>query len=342
MKELLIFIGVILVAIFAFQEFAPYFVQAYQEPTVFKSIDDGETWQELLEAAKLNVLSLAVNPQNPGHVYLGTEGKGVYKSYSGGRFWNQINQGDLSGQAVIKDILIDQNNSNRVYLVAYQNQRARLIKSEDEGKTWQEVYVNAKKRGDISCAAIDSYDSAVLYLGISEGGLFKSSDYGKHWRLLDWFDDKIVQVIVNPQNTKMVYAATQEGQIYQSFDKGESWRLLSDLSEEFKQLRQVKLLRINPVQANELYLGAQYGLFSSRDGGKTWREVGLVMPDKSAVINSLAVSGQNLFYGADSVVYNSRDKGKHWQISNFSTGREISVIAIGSQSPGLIYIGTKE
>ncbi len=342
MKEFFIFIVIIAVLVFAFQEFAPYFVQAYQNPVLFKSINSGENWQELFKVASLDILSLSVSPENPEHIYLGTQNRGVYKSYSGGRFWNRINQGDLSDRAEIQDILIDKNNPDKVYLLVFQDQQGRLIKSEDGGKTWQQIYVNPEKRSKIYSIAIDNYDPAIIYLSISGGGLLKSSDYGEHWQLLEYFDEKIIQIAVNSQDNRIIYAAAENGKIYQSFNQGESWRLLSDLSNQFSQLEKVIQLKLNSQQPNEIYLAGQYGLFYSWDSGKTWQKMDLVMPSKASKISSLEISGDNLFYGASSVVYNSKDKGRTWQLSDFNGERQISVIHVNFQNPQIVYVGIKD
>ncbi len=341
MKNFIIFVVVAIILFFSAQEFVPYFAEAYQEAVLFKSVDQGRTWQELFKAPGLDILSLAINPENSNHIFLGTQ-KGLYRSYSKGRFWHHINQADLSGRAEIQDIIIDQSNPDQIYLAVYQDRKAKLIRSQDNGLSWRQIYVGLKKKDRISSIALDSYQPSILYLATSQGALLKSSNYGMDWRLLDWFDDEIAQLAVNPQDTRVVYLVLEDGRLYQSFDKGESWQLLADLSKQFRKLGKVTKLSLNPQEPSRLYLGSEYGLFSSLDSGRTWRKMDLVMPAKVRPALALAASAENLFYGAGSIVYNTKDGGKHWQVSEAAGGREVSVIAFDRQNPSLVYFGTKD
>jgi photosystem II stability/assembly factor-like uncharacterized protein len=58
---------------------------------VFKSIDGGRTWQgKNAGLASLNVRSLALSPEDPKTVYLGTNGSGLYRSRDGGETWETL------------------------------------------------------------------------------------------------------------------------------------------------------------------------------------------------------------------------------------------------------------
>ncbi len=338
MKNLIIFIIVIVILGFVAFEFVPYFVEAYQDPILFKSVDNGKTWQKIFKSPNLNVLSIAIDPENSDHIYLGTQKNGLYKSYSQGKFWHSIDQQRLSDRLRIQQIVIDKNNPNQIYLLAF-DKKGKVFKTQDKGKTWQESYVSEE---ELSLLALDTYQSSILYLADTQGGLFKSSDYGMRWRLLGRFDEQIIDLIVNPKDTRILYLALENGQIYQSFNKGENWRCLADLSEQFKGIKKITKLVLNSIHPNELYLGSEDGLFNSWDSGKTWHKMNLVMGDKSNSISALAIEQENLFYGSGSIVYNTNNQGNDWQVAELAKGREISAIVFDPNNLNRIYLGTKD
>lgn len=62
-------------------------------PSVFKTSDGGQSWQNIENnlPASLPVQSVAVNPLNDQMIYLGTDA-GVFESIDGGASWRVANQ----------------------------------------------------------------------------------------------------------------------------------------------------------------------------------------------------------------------------------------------------------
>ena len=129
----------------------------------------------------------------------------------------------------------------------------------------------------------------VFYIGQVDGGVWKSTDYGRTWEPI--FDNEDTQSIgaiaVAPSNKNIVYVASGEGLhrpdlsvgdgIYRSSDAGKTWTHLGLQGGE-----QIPALAIDPTNPNRLFaavLGHPYGpneergIFRSDDGGKTWKKV---------------------------------------------------------------------
>ena len=78
--------------------------------------------------------------------------------------------------------------------------------------------------------AIDPTNPTILYAGINAMGVdivggvvFKTTDGGESWSLLEGFGDHIVNDIeIDPQNTSTVYAATEDG-VFKSINGGDTW-----------------------------------------------------------------------------------------------------------------------
>jgi hypothetical protein len=129
----------------------------------------------------------------------------------------------------------------------------------------------------------------VFYIGQVNGGVWKSTDYGRTWNpVFDGEDTQSVGAIaVAPSNSNIVYVASGEGLhrpdlsvgdgIYRSSDAGKTWTHLGLQGGE-----QIPALAVDPTNPDRLFaavLGHPYGpneergIFRSDDGGKNWKKV---------------------------------------------------------------------
>jgi len=338
------------IPIFAFLSFSPLQCQEISDRGIYLSGNMGESWQQQtvedkkLPFISLDILSLTIDPNDSGVLYLGTRQNGIYKSCCQGEPWYKLEDknGVLSSRANIYDIAIDPRDSDRLYIGVYQDRKGRVFRSQDEGQSWEEVYVVSKERYAVFAVAVDNYNPSIVYMGTAQGGFLKSSDYGKSWELMKWFDDVISDIVVNPQDTRIVYVSTFKEGIYKTTDKGNSWQSFKEALKEFRQAQKVEKLIIDWQRPNIIYAGSEYGLLSSKDGGQTWQEVKIIMPPRSKLVLSLALEPQNtnhLYYGAGSILYRSLDQGINWTVHELSSQRNIKTIAIDSKNPNLIYVG---
>jgi len=340
----------VIIPIFTLLAFIPFNCQSINDGGLYTSEDMGETWQQQtvkdkeLSITSLNILSLGIDPDNSDILYLGTRENGIYKSNSQGKQWYKLGDenGVLSGRANVHDIAIDPNNSNRLYLGVYQDKKGRVFRTQDGGESWEEVYVVSEEEYAVFAVAVDSYDSTVVYMGTAQGGFLKSTDYGKSWELMKWFDDVISDIAINPQDTQIVYLSTFKEGIYRTNDKGKTWQSFEEALKEFRQAQKVERLIIDSQRSNIIYAGSKYGLLTSKDGGQTWQEVKIIMPPESRSVLCLAIEFQNtdhLYYGAGPVLYRSLDQGINWTVHELSSQRNIKAIIIDPKDPQVIYVG---
>lgn len=336
--------------VFALLAFSPLQCQKNNDGGLFISQDKGETWQQQtvedkkLSITSIDILSLAIDPNDSKILYLGTEANGIYRSCSQGEHWYKLEDknGALSSRANVYDIAIDPKDSNRLYIGTYQDKKGRVFRSQDAGQSWEEVYIVSKEKYAIFALAIDSYDPSVIYMGTAQGGFLKSTDYGKSWELIKWFDDVISDIVINPQDTRVVYLSTFKEGIYKTTDKGANWQSFEESLKDFKQAKKVEKLIIDFQRPNIIYAGSEYGLLVSEDSGQTWKEVKIVMPAESKPVLSLALDSQNtnhLYYGAGPVLYRSLDRGVNWTVHELPSQRDIKTIMIDSINSDLIYVG---
>ncbi|MFI5151188.1 MAG: WD40/YVTN/BNR-like repeat-containing protein [Bacteroidia bacterium] len=186
----------------------------------------------------------------------------------------------------------------------------------------------------------------VFYTGVNNGGVWKTTDYGRTWHPL--FDSQstgsIGDVVVSPSNPSVIYAGSGEGiqrpdlsvgnGIYKSADGGKTW-INTGLNDGL----QIGGLSIDPSNENRLFaavLGHPYGpntergIFRTLDGGKTWEKVLYLDENTGAIQVTLDPSNPQTVYadlyaarqapwengqweGPGSGLYKSTDGGTTWK-----------------------------
>ncbi len=128
-----------------------------------------------------------------------------------------------------------------------------------------------------------------FYIGVNNGGVWKTNDYGRTWKPI--FDDQptgsIGALAVAPSNPNVVYVGSGEGLqrpdlstgdgIYKSIDGGKTWA-----HQGLRDGQQIGAIIVDPTNPDRLFvavLGHPYGaneergIFRSLDGGKSFKRV---------------------------------------------------------------------
>jgi photosystem II stability/assembly factor-like uncharacterized protein len=131
---------------------------------------------------------------------------------------------------------------------------------------------------------------ATFYLGMVNGGVWKTTDAGATWEPL-WDSQpsgSIGTIAVADSNPNVVYVGSGEGLqrpdlstgdgVYKSTDAGKSWTHLPGLRDG----QQIGQIAIDPKDANKVFVAVtghpygpnkERGLYLSRDGGRTFKQV---------------------------------------------------------------------
>ncbi|HUK16560.1 MAG TPA: hypothetical protein VLW65_09100 [Bryobacteraceae bacterium] len=129
----------------------------------------------------------------------------------------------------------------------------------------------------------------VFYIGVNNGGVWKTDDYGHTWNPM--FDREatgsIGAVAVAPSDANVVYAGSGEGLhrpdlsvgdgMYKSTDAGKTWRHIG-----LRDAQQIPAIIVDPRDPNRVFVAAlghpygpnaERGIFRTTDGGATWTKV---------------------------------------------------------------------
>ena len=153
--------------------------------------------------------------------------------------------------------------------------------------TWRNI--GPLRAGRTRAAVGDPERPNVLYIGVTNGGVWKTTDYGRTWDPI--FDEQstgsIGDIAVSKSNPNILYVATGEGLqrpdlsvgngVYKTTDGGKTWAHLG--LRDGQQLARIIVDPKNPDRVFVAVLGHPYGpnkergIYRSLDGGKSFQPV---------------------------------------------------------------------
>ncbi|HRI60189.1 MAG TPA: glycoside hydrolase, partial [Saprospiraceae bacterium] len=185
----------------------------------------------------------------------------------------------------------------------------------------------------------------VFYIGVNNGGVWKTTDYGRVWTPI--FDEQptgsVGDVAVAPSDPRVLYVASGEGLqrpdlsvgdgVYKSTDGGKTWK-----NTGLRDGLQIGGLAIDPGDPERVFaavLGHPYGantergVFRTTDGGQTWKKVKYIDENTGAIqvaidpanpkivyadfwANRLAPWENGTWQGPGSGLWKSTDGGDTW------------------------------
>ncbi|HJZ94189.1 MAG TPA: hypothetical protein VKE40_25215, partial [Gemmataceae bacterium] len=187
---------------------------------------------------------------------------------------------------------------------------------------------------------------SVFYVGVNNGGVWKTTDAGRTWKPI--FDDQptgsVGALAVAPSRPEVIYVGSGEGLqrpdlstgdgVYKSTDGGKTWKNMG-----LRDGQQISAIIVDPKDPDRLFvavLGHPYGpnkergVYRSTDGGKTWEQVLSRDENTGAVCLALDPANAQTVYavlwesrqgpwengswqGAGSGLFKSTDGGTTWK-----------------------------
>ena len=257
-------------------------------------------------------------------------------------------------------------------LAAFAKQKSMLLQSPYKNLHWRLIGPDNRSGRCTDVTGVTGNPN-VMYAAFATGGLWKTENAGETWTPL--FDRQATQsmgsIALAPSNPDILYVGTGEANIfraslpgigvYKSFDGGKSFRHLG-----LENTGTIARIVVHPKDPNIVYAAASgnewsfnkdRGVYFTRDGGKTWKNI-LYVNEKTGCIDLVMdPADPNILYASmwnrirrrwsDPVpedgdyIYKTTDGGKTWKIINKGlpdtkfTGR--IGLAISHSNPNVLY-----
>jgi len=196
-------------------------------------------------------------------------------------------------------------------------------------------------RGSVSSILLDPRDTNTVYVAMTEGLLYKTTNSGQLWNTIqgDFPFRKGLKLIRDPQDPDIIYLTTTEGGLYRSTDGGESWERIPTPH------RFITSLVINPLNPQEMVIGASRGIYKSTNGGASWLLITRGLGPPLYVVPYLALNPQNpqqLFLSIPRRgVFRSDNGGLSWKaISRGLPDSLVGSIQVDPKTPTTLYLCT--
>ncbi|PMB19903.1 glycosyl hydrolase [Schleiferia thermophila] len=254
---------------------------------VYKSIDGGNTWQNMGLKTSEHIGMITIDPRNSDHIYVAAYGplwskggeRGIYKTTDGGKTWNRILH--VSDHTGFNEIHIDKTNPDRLYATAHQRRRhtftyisggpeSALYVSNDAGATWSKVTNGLPKDADMGRISLaqSPANPQRIYLMIEGHGIYVSDDRAGSFRKTnDYYSSGNYYVELIPHPTDELTCFSMDTYTHITTDGGKTWTRWT----EDKKHVDNHALWINPLNPNHMLNGNDGGLYETFDAGKSWR-----------------------------------------------------------------------
>jgi photosystem II stability/assembly factor-like uncharacterized protein len=327
----------------------------------YKTADGGKTWIQLYShnnpdssytSSGLDVTTcygIHFDPFNKNHFFICYTDIGLFHTFNNGKSWfHSITGIPRDWQNTCYDLAFDPDVKGRVWSVwanAHDLPRTKMFGgrgfgsfsggvaiSNDFGRTWQKTTTGMSENPVCTSILLDpssNANSRILYVGLMDKGICKSTDDGESWKISNkGLGNNLFTWQLRQNSSDRLFALFSRGQrggetvdgvIYYSDDQADSWNQLP-LHEGMNGPHD---LLIDPTNPEIMYISCwphtingkdvHGGVIKTVDGGNTWKQIF----DERVRVNSAGIDPKqsevlyiNTFQNA---AYRSEDSGNTWQ-----------------------------
>ncbi|MDA1348078.1 MAG: glycosyl hydrolase [Chloroflexi bacterium] len=250
------------------------------------------------------VVAVAGHPTDPMVFYFGGCAGGVWKTYDGGTYWENVSDGYFK-TAAVGAIAVAESDPNVIYtgmgescIRGNVSHGDGVYRSTDAGRTW--AHLGLEDTRHISRVRVDPRNPEVVFVAAlghvfgpnDQRGVFRSKDGGQTWERVLFKSEKAgaADLVMDPNNPRVLYAAIWEAGrepwrltsggpdsgLYKTVDGGDTWTELTNNKGLPEGVKGRMGLAVSPARSGRVWAiveSEQGGLFRSDDGGSTWELV---------------------------------------------------------------------
>jgi photosystem II stability/assembly factor-like uncharacterized protein len=257
--------------------------------------------------------SIAIDPHDGSHLYLGTVNGWIYETHNGGKDWSRLARLDNRDDLVIDSIVVDTANPKRILIGAWVlgSPDGGLYISDNAGVTW-------KSQSDMEGQSIRALAAAPsdpkVYVAGTLKGVYRSADGGIHWDLISPAGSlelhEVESIAIDPKDSRVIYAGTWHLP-WKTKDGGEHW---ANIKQGVIDDSDVFSIIVDPQQPNVVYASACSGIYKSENGGEKFEKIQGI-PSTARRTRVLMQDPRQLnvvFAGTTEGLYRTSDSGKTW------------------------------
>lgn len=257
--------------------------------------------------------SLAADPTNLSHLYLGTANSWIYQSMDDGVHWMRLARLGMSDDLVIDHIVVDERDPQTLYAGVWQYDGfgGGVYVSHNSGQTWVALPGIA---GQSVRALTEAPSNSHILVAGTLNGVFRTLDSGLHWSQISPVGSteihNVQSIAIDPTDPDIIYAGTWHLP-WKTTDGGLHWRNIKDgiITDS-----DVFSILIDPTMPSVLYASACSGIYRSDNSGMLFRKIqGIPTEARRTRSIKLDPSDHNTVYaGTTEGLYKSLNGGTSW------------------------------
>jgi len=228
---------------------------------VYRTVDDGATWQQLRDLRGRQAWSLASSASDGRVIAAGTE-DGAFISRDRGDSWVRISSPQANQPWPVVALTFAPANS----YVLYAGTPHLAWKTINGGATWHSIPKGMEEDSDVFSIHVDWTRPSRLFVGACSG-IYRSLDGGVTWTNLERALGQAYRTYVvaqEPGHSRVLFAGTSAG-LVKSLDSGLTWhKLLSS---------PVRSIAFDPADPSRMFIATDRGILRSQDGGSHFSEM---------------------------------------------------------------------
>ncbi len=212
------------------------------------------------------------------------------RTTNGGQNWVGANKGLFGNSPWVTPVVIHPTDPKILFTCT----NKQLYKSTDRSASWFAFHGNMDSSSTINAIAISPLRPNLMLVGYRSGKIWRTDDAGASWKNISSGlpNRQINDIVFDPRNDSVFYTCVSgyvRESVFRSDSGGFKWVNISGNLPSIP----TNALEINPANPREIYVGTDFGVYATTDGGTEWQILGEGLPKVVVVDLELhALSGQ--------------------------------------------------